>query len=168
MSEPKVHAIVAMTERRVIGNGRNLPWKGLKQDMAHFKEMTMGHPVIMGRKTWDSIPERYRPLEGRTNFVLSRKKRFILPPGVFLMDNIEDALDLATKFDNEKVFIIGGAEIYKAALPYTHVINATVIMKGFTGDTLFPPIPENFKETPRSKTFEENGIQFYYIDYEAI
>lgn len=133
-----VSIIVAMTEDRVIGKNNDLPWPRIKEDMKHFKDITAGHAVVMGRKTWDSIPEKFKPLPGRTNIVVSRQKDLQLP-GAHVYNNIYDALKAALEKDSEPM-VIGGNAIYEAALPYTKRIYLSLIKQDFEGDTYFPEL----------------------------
>ncbi len=126
--------IVAMDKNRVIGKDGKIPWH-LPNDLKHFRELTMGHVIIMGRKTFESIG---KPLPGRVNVVLTRQKNYA-PQGVVVHHSLEDALSVFA--DSPKVFIIGGAEIYREALPlmdklYVTEINAVI----WQGDTYFPEI----------------------------
>lgn len=128
----RISAIVAMAQNRVIGRQGQLPWR-LPEDLKHFKALTLGHPIIMGRKTYESIG---RPLPGRQNIVISRRANYEAH-GVEVADSLEKALTLCQKGSDE-VFIIGGAEIYAAALPRTDRIYLTWIKKEIEGDTYFP------------------------------
>ncbi|MDH5399146.1 MAG: dihydrofolate reductase [Cyclobacteriaceae bacterium] len=134
----KVSIIAAVAENGVIGKDNKLIWN-LADDMKFFKNMTMGHHVIMGRKNWESIPEKYRPLPGRTNIILSRDKSYNpCCADVHLFDHLEDALELARKNGEEEVFVIGGSEIYKAAFPLADNLYLTHVNASFEGDTWFP------------------------------
>jgi dihydrofolate reductase len=125
--------IVAMTEQRVIGRNNALPWH-LSEDLKRFKQITMGHPIIMGRKTFESIG---RPLPGRQNIVLTREKREI--PGVTVVSTLDDALRAAGANQGE-VFVVGGAEVFKMALPMADKIHLTLIRETIAGDVLFPEV----------------------------
>ena len=134
--------IVCMTEDHVIGKDNDLPWPKIKEDMKHFRKITMGHPIIMGRKTWDSIPEKYRPLPGRTNIVITRQKDLKLK-GAEVCDSLTAAIEFALDYAGSAVFIIGGASLYKAAMPFADKIYLTVIKGTYEGDTFFPEIDQN-------------------------
>ncbi|NNE42987.1 MAG: dihydrofolate reductase [Gemmatimonadetes bacterium] len=127
--------IAAMTTERVIGRNGGLPWR-LPADLKHFKRVTMGHPVIMGRKTWEEIG---KPLPGRLSIVLSRQKDLDLPAGVLLRGTLAEALEPLA--EQEEVFVIGGAEIFAAALPASDRIYLTEIHADIEGDTFFPDVP---------------------------
>lgn len=128
--------IVAMTQNRVIGDKGKVPWH-IPEDLAHFKKITMGHTLIMGRKTFDSIG---RPLPGRKNIVLTHN-RFTQMPGVSICNSLEDAIEEA---GDTETFVIGGGEIYRIALSLADKIYVTLIEKDIPGDSYFPEI--NFEE----------------------
>lgn len=134
-----VAIIAAVAENGVIGNDNQIPWY-LPSDFAHFKRMTMGKPLIMGRKTFESIG---RPLPGRTNIVVSRQPGY-QPNGVIVISSLEAALEHAqeiAKADRaNEVMIGGGAEIYRQALPYADRMYITQVALEPPGDTFFPPI----------------------------
>ena len=128
-----ISLIVAMSQNGVIGKEGKLPWH-LPEDLKHFKELTMGHPIIMGRKTFESLPKK--PLPGRKNIVLTRSSDFKAPEGVEVVCNQEELFKLSS-FQNE-FFVIGGAEIYKIFEPYIQCLYITLIEKDVEGDTYFP------------------------------
>jgi dihydrofolate reductase len=134
-----VAIIAAIAENGVIGDGNHIPWR-LPGDFAHFKRMTMGKPLIMGRKTFESIG---RPLPGRTNIVVTRQEGY-RPDGVIVAPSLEAALERAqevAKADRaNEVMIGGGAEIYRQALPFADRMYLTQVMLEPAGDTYFPPI----------------------------
>ena len=109
----RLNLIYAQAANRVIGRNNQLPWH-LPEDLAHFKRTTLGQPVIMGRKTWDSLPERFRPLPGRHNIVVTRQPQW-QAPGATVAHQLGTALSAAG--DVPRLFVIGGAELYAAALP---------------------------------------------------
>ncbi|OHA84067.1 MAG: hypothetical protein A2937_02635 [Candidatus Yonathbacteria bacterium RIFCSPLOWO2_01_FULL_47_33b] len=123
----------------VIWVNGDLPWPKLPSDMKNFRNLTIGHPVVMGRKTWDSLLEEYRPLPGRENIVLTRNTSSVkINKGqVIVHKNIDMILEIAK---TEEVFVIGGAEIYKLFMPHTSTIYLTFVWGDFQGDTCFPPI----------------------------
>lgn len=136
--------IVAYDEDRVIGKDGQTPWK-IPEDLKHFKATTLGNPIILGRKTFESIPEKFRPLPGRTNFVLSRSSIKSSYERTFFMSDIETTIDLARHTDPDKtIWVIGGAEIYNLALEggWVDRIVATEVKGRHEGDAFFPEIKE--------------------------
>ncbi len=127
--------IAAMAENRVIGKNNALPWS-LKADMAHFKELTTGWPCIMGRKTWESLPKR--PLPGRPNIIISRSLPADAAPQAAVFSSLQEAVQHCA--DYQKIFICGGASIYREALTLAHKIELTVIHQQYEGDAFFPEI----------------------------
>ncbi len=161
-----VSQIAAMAKNRVIGTNLKLPWN-IPEDLKFFKDTTNGHIIIHGRKTYESLG--FKPLPNRLNIVLTRNPE-TLPPhkDIVVYTNLEDALEYAkTKTDEwgEEVFIGGGGEIYKQALPYTDRIYLTVIHKEFEGDAKFPEFDKNiFKEVRRDD--RQGPIPFTFFTYE--
>jgi dihydrofolate reductase len=140
-----VSLIVAMTPEGVIGRDNDLPWR-LPDDLKRFKALTMGRPVIMGRRTWDSIG---RPLPGRTSIVLSRSATFA-PQGAIVVPDLERALDAAGAVD--EAFVIGGAQVYALALPIARRLYLTLVHGDVAGDARFPTIdPQHWREIERSE-----------------
>ena len=135
MSAPTLVLIAAVARNGVIGHDNQLLWR-LPEDSRFFKQTTLGHPVIMGRKTWDSLPERFRPLPGRDNIVVTRQPGW-QAEGARPAASLEAALALAAP-GSGKVFVIGGGELYRAALPLANELVLTEIDRDFEGDTLFP------------------------------
>jgi len=133
---PVVALIAAVADNGVIGRGGALPWR-IPADLRWFRERTMGHHVVMGRKTWVSIG---RPLPGRTNIVVSRTRDLAVPEGVSVVDGLATAIERATRAGDDEVFVIGGAELYRAALPQADRIYLTRVHADVEGDTWFPAI----------------------------
>ena len=139
--------VLARAENGVIGAHGSLPWPRLAGDLPRFKELTMGKPVIMGRKTWDSLPKK--PLPGRTNIVMTRDRLFYVP-GVFRALSFEAALRKADEEMPEAIMVIGGAEIFAQALPYADRIELTVVYGTPAGDVTMPDFPPGqWRETAR-------------------
>lgn len=133
--------IVATAENNAIGNGNKLLWH-LPADLKHFKQITSGHTIIMGRKTFDSVG---KPLPNRRNIIITRQKGLSIP-GAEVVNTLDEALALCD--EDEEVFIGGGAEIYKMAMDLTDKIYLTVVKGTFTADTFFPAInPDEWTET---------------------
>jgi dihydrofolate reductase len=143
--------IVAMTADRVIGVNNHLPWN-IPEDLKRFKKITLGHPIIMGRKTYESIG---KPLPGRTNIVVTRERAYRVEGGA-VVHSFEEALEWARKSPGaEEVFVIGGSQLFKQALPITGRIYLTEVSWPFIGDTFFPDFDVNdYKETAREKLSE--------------
>ena len=140
----KISLIVAVSENGVIGRAGDIPWT-VPADMRHFKEKTLGKPVIMGRKTWDSLG---RPLPKRTNIVITRNEAFDVE-GVLRANRFEDAISLAKSLSPtpDEIMIIGGAGIYKRALPIADCVYWTRIHGDIEGDTFFPDLsPEEWQQ----------------------
>jgi len=160
MSTPAIHCIVAYAANRVIGRNNQLPWH-LPADLAHFKRITLGHPVLMGRRTWESLK---RPLPGRRNLVVTRQNDYVAA-GAQIYPSIEAALDSCAGL--ERVFVIGGSEIFRAALPLAQQIIATQIHAQVEGDVTFPELDaDDWQETARQPQPEENGLSFDFVVFE--
>ena len=167
----KVALIAAVARNGVIGHDNELLWK-LPEDMAFFKRTTMGNPVIMGRKTWDSIPAKFRPLTGRNNIVVTRQAGW-QAPGALAAHDLEQALELALDAvsDNPhglRAFVIGGAQLYALALPHADELVLTEIDRDFDGDAHFPRWPANhFVETSRERhhAAQPNDFGYAFVSY---
>jgi len=165
----RLSLIAAVARNGVIGADNQLLWR-LPEDMQRFKALTLGHPVIMGRKTWDSLPAKFRPLPGRRNLVLSRQAHLLLD-GAEIYAGLESALAACT--DADEVFVIGGAQIYAEALPKADRLELTELDADFTGDVTFPAWPKNrFRETARitshSPAERGHGWDFHFVTYDRI
>ena len=157
--------IAAVAANRAIGRNNELLWH-LPADMAYFRETTRGQPVIMGRKTWESLPARFRPLPGRQNIVISRNTDYETP-GATLLDSLEAAVSIINA--NENAFVIGGAEIYRQALPIADRLYLTQIEQDVAGDVFFPAIaPGDWQEISRSATQTDarSGLRFSFVVYQ--
>ncbi|MBT2459930.1 dihydrofolate reductase [Streptomyces sp. ISL-86] len=155
-----VGLIWAQTLDGVIGAGNAIPWR-LPEDMAHFKATALGNPVVMGRKTWDSLPPRFRPLSGRRNIVVTRDPQWVAE-GAERAGSVPEALELAAESlaaesleaaASAAVWVIGGGEIYRAALGYATTLSVTEVDLPADGDT-YAPAPD-----PRWKVAEDKGWQ---------
>ena len=144
--------IAAMAENRVIGRNNTLPWS-LRADMIHFRELTTGWPCLMGRKTWESLPKR--PLPGRPNAVISRSLSAVLQAAVF--PSLEEAVQHYAGY--EKIFICGGASIYREALATAGKIELTVIHRQYEGDVFFPEIDPSLWIKTAAADFD--GFSFF-------
>ncbi len=136
---PHLAVIAAVARNGVIGRGGTIPWR-LPADMAHFRALTRGCPVIMGRRTWNSLPERFRPLPERTNIVVTHQADW-QAPGARAAASLDDAVAQARTVTppQGRVFVIGGAELYALALPRADTLELTELQADIAGDTVFPP-----------------------------
>jgi len=156
--------IVAMSKNRVIGKDNKLPWD-LPADMKHFKDLTMGKPVIMGRKTYESIG---RPLPDRTNIIITRDKDY-KAEGCIVTSSVEGALDAAG--DQEEIMVIGGSQIYKEFLPIANKIYLTIIDEEFEGDAFFPEYNEDewkIIEKEEHEADKENKFKYTFLTLQRI
>jgi dihydrofolate reductase len=164
-----ISIIVAVAENNVIGKNNSLIWH-LPADMKFFKEKTIGHCIITGRKNYESIPEKFRPLPNRTNIVITRQKDY-RAPGAIVVESIENAIKKAQEKNYPEIFIIGGAEIYKQFLPFADKIYITKIYQSFDGDTFFPELDmQKWKEMQRIKgtTDDKNVYEHDFLTFEKI
>lgn len=162
-----ISIIAAHTMNRVIGKNNTLPWT-LPDDMKYFMQTTKGHHVIMGRKNYDSIPEKFRPLPNRANVVVTRQQNF-QAPGCQVVHSIEEGITLARLARESEVFIIGGAEIYKAGFPFSSRLYLTEIDHDVDGDTFFPYWNKaDWKEVSRKHHTpdERHAFPFDFVIYE--
>jgi dihydrofolate reductase len=160
----KISLIVAMDSNGVIGSDNGLPWH-LPADLQHFKKTTMGKPILMGRKTWESIG---RPLPGRTNIVITRDSGY-QAAGCVVVNSIDAALQAAGEQD--EVMVIGGAEFYRQVLPQADTLYLTRIHEAFSGDTFFPELNEaDWREVERSDQVanEKNPHDYSFIRLDRI
>jgi dihydrofolate reductase len=158
MTTPRLTLIVARARNGVIGRDGTLPWR-LPEDLAHFKRTTMGHPIVMGRRTWESIG---RPLPGRRSIVVSRQPGFVAA-GAEVVPSLDAAVSLCA--GAEEVFVIGGAQLYRDALPRASRLIVTEIDADFEGDTHWPaPDPAHWQETAREH-HRPAGERHFGIDF---
>ena len=169
--------IVAIDEHNGIGKEGQLPWH-LPADLKHFKNITTQtqssakqNIVIMGRKTWESIPERFRPLSGRVNVVLSHQEKLDLPEEVLHVKSFDEALNLFDQKDwvekSESIFVIGGEQIFKLALAHEacHKLFLTHIQTTFECDTFLPVFEDVFKQATRSDSQTDGELSYYFAEY---
>jgi dihydrofolate reductase len=152
-----ISIIVAMANNRVIGLNNRMPWH-LSEDLKRFKSITMGSPILMGRKTFESIG---RPLPGRTNIIVTRNP-YYQQEGCLIAHSIEAAIKTGCQIADE-IFIIGGSELYEAVLGKTKTIYLTLIKKDFEGDTFFPEInPDEWLELEKTDVADDLSAGFDY------
>ena len=162
MARPIVSLVAAVATDGGIGRGNELLWHE-REDQKHFRRVTMGCPVVMGRKTWDSLPERFRPLPGRRNVVLTRDAAWHAE-GAERAASLTGALQLLC--DTPKVFVIGGAQVYAEALPQADELILTEIDARFDADAFFPEWPrEAFEEVSREAHTTEDGTGYCFVTY---
>lgn len=156
--------IVAAADNGVIGKNGAIPWR-LPEDLRRFKALTMGHPIVMGRKTWDSFPKK--PLPGRTNIVITRQLGW-RADGAVPATSLEDALRLAEDL-GDTVFIIGGGEIYRAALTLATHVELTEVHRAFDGDAHFPALDKSaWRETAREDHATAEGLRYSFVSLERV
>ena len=158
----RLHLIWAQARNRVIGAGNALPWH-LPEDLAHFKRTTLGAPVIMGRKTWDSLPPRFRPLPGRVNIVVTRQPDW-QAPGALRAASVAEARQLAG--EAPVAWITGGAELYAQALAQAHRAVVTEIDLDCAGDALAPVLDARWREVARESHVSAQGLRYDLVTYD--
>jgi dihydrofolate reductase len=174
MSEPRINLIFARAANGVIGADNTIPWH-LPEDMAHFKQQTAGAPVVMGRKTWDSLPPRFRPLPGRQNIVVTRQADW-QADGAQRVGSLQEAFSFiaqhvaqpAAQRAPQDIWVIGGAQIYAEAEPLAHRAVVTELARDYEGDALAPELDAAvWRETQReSHVSAKEGIAFSFVTYE--
>lgn len=167
--------IVAVDEKLGIGKNNSLPWR-LPSDLKFFKQKTLTasagkkNAVIMGRKTWDSLPEKVRPLPGRVNIVVSRQKELDLASDALLANSLAEALELcSTNKEVETVFVIGGSSLFKEGLEHRGLerVYLTSIHSDYACDCYFPDYEQKLNLLSQSELFSENGVNFCFKVLEA-
>ena len=157
----RLHLIYARAANGVIGRDNALPWH-LPEDLAHFKRTTLGCPVIMGRKTWDSLPPRFRPLPGRLNIVVTRDARWC-GEGATVAHSLAQAIELCEPARD--AWVIGGAQVYAQALPLATSVVVTEIQRDFFGDAFAPVLGPEWQAVAREDQVSATGLPFAFITY---
>jgi len=157
----EIALIYARAANGVIGANGTMPWH-LPEDLAHFKQLTQGHPVIMGRKTWDSLPARFRPLPGRANIVVTRQEDWS-EKGTQRASSLREALQICEQ--SPTAWVIGGAQIYAQALPLAQRVEATEIERAYEGDAHAPVLGPQWVESARSRHVSAAGLPFSFVTY---
>lgn len=174
MSPLRFAIIAAMDQNRGIGINNKLPWR-LKGDLEFFSRITSVAPpmkinaVIMGRKTWESLPPKSRPLPNRLNIVLTRQN-YELPSDVLKAASLDETLEvLSQRSDLHEIFVIGGANVYEQAIqhPSCHKIYLTEVLGNFECDTFFPAIPQHFTKISSSEIYHENDLGYRFLVFES-
>jgi dihydrofolate reductase len=161
----RIALVVAKAANGVIGDRGRIPWR-ISEDMRRFKQFTMGRPCVMGRKTWDSLPKK--PLPGRSNIVVTRDPRFTAE-GATVVHSLDEAIARARSESSDEIGVIGGEEIYRAALPKADVIYLTEVLAEFSGDAHFPAIdPREWLETAREERVSDSGLPYRFLMLERI
>ncbi|MEO7362571.1 MAG: dihydrofolate reductase [Gemmatimonadaceae bacterium] len=161
---PRVNLIFARASNGVIGRANALPWH-LPEDLAHFRKLTSGAPVIMGRKTWDSLPPKFRPLPNRINIVVSRQRCWSAD-GAVHATSVAEAIQKCEGLAALEVWVIGGAQIYELAKPFAHRAIVTEIDREFEGDAFAPVFEAAWRETARESHISVNGLRFSFVTME--
>lgn len=173
MTQASVGLIWAESEGGIIGSDGALPWH-LPEDLAHFRELTLGSPVIMGRKSWDALPDRFRPLPGRRNIVVTRNSGWHAD-GAEVAHSVDEALALAGEPAPATVWVIGGAQIFSSAIGRADRLEVTQIRERFDGDTTAPTVDETWREvatdpvSANSKSgwrTSRTGLEYRYVSFE--
>lgn len=163
----KISLIAALAQNHTIGKNNDLPWH-LPDDMKYFMQTTKGHHCIMGRKNYDSIPAKFKPLPNRTNIVVTHQRDFVAPDCI-VVNSIDEAIKIAKDNNEPETFIIGGAEIYKQSLAYANRLYLTEIKAEIQGDTFFPVFDRReWKEVSRipHAADEKHKFAFDFVVYE--
>ncbi len=156
----KIAVIAAMAKNRVIGIENRLPWH-LPEDLRHFKALTMGHHIVMGRKTFESIG---RPLPGRTTVIVTRDPAY-RSAGCLVAHSVREAIDACG--DDTEVFFVGGAELYRQALPLAARLYLTEIQAEYEGDASFPAFERaEWREAERNRHRSGDGLEYHFVVYE--
>ena len=159
----EVALIYARAANGVIGREGTMPWH-LPEDLAHFKALTLGQPVVMGRKTWDSLPARFRPLPGRANIVVTRQPDW-QAEGAQRAASLDEAFELAARTGAATVWVMGGAQIYAQALGRATRVEVTEIARDYDGDAHAPVLGPEWHEVARSAQVGAQGLAFDFVRY---
>lgn len=164
----KIVIVAALSrEKRAIGHTNKLLWH-IPDDLRRFKEKTLGHPVIMGRKTFESIVAILgKPLPGRENIVITRNRDFTCE-GVTIVASLEEALEKARESNPTEIHIGGGAQIYQQILPLVDTLHLTLIDDEPESDVFFPPFEDDFEITKMHEKKDHNGLSYQWVDYTHI
>jgi dihydrofolate reductase len=161
----RIALVVARAANGVIGNRGSIPWR-IPEDMRRFKQLTMGKPCIMGRKTWESLPKK--PLPGRLNIVVTRDPHYAAE-GAVVVHSVEQGMARAESENPVEIEVIGGEEIYRATLPRADVIHLTEVQAEFPGDAYFPALdPRDWRQTAREEHVSESGLNYSFFKLERI
>ena len=157
--KPRISIIVAIAENRAIGKNNQLLWD-IPEDLAHFKEKTLGHPVIMGERTYRSI---CRLLPKRANIILTMDQNFKCD-GAQIAHSLEEAFETAAKYDEEEIFVIGGGMVYKSALPFADKLYLTIVDGDFDADVYFPEYDKIFTKVISEESHDNGKNKFKFLE----
>ncbi len=162
----KISLIAALSSKtRAIGRDGNLMWS-IPEDLARFKGLTNGHPVVMGRKTWESLPVKFRPLPGRTNIIVTRDSTYDAEGGV-VVHSLEEAIAAASRVPGaEEIFIIGGGELYREALPLATRLYLTLVESDEDGDAYFPEYADTFTKILLNESHTPETLSYSFVTLE--
>jgi dihydrofolate reductase len=160
-TRPIISAIAAISKNRALGKDNRLLWH-IPEDFKHFKSVTMGHPVIMGRKTFESIG---KALPGRLNVVVSRRKEYTAE-GVRVVSSLESAIELAKTYDRTEIFIIGGGELYSQSMDYLDRLYLTIVDTFVDADTYFPDYSDTFTRVRSRRESSQGDLTFTFLTLE--
>ena len=163
---PPISLIYARARNGVIGRDNGMPWH-LPEDLAHFRRCTGGHPVVMGRRTWDSLPPRFRPLPGRTNVVVTRQADW-QAPGALVVHDLRSAFQACAELQPpaREIWVTGGAQVYREALPCAQRVVVTEIARDVEGDTHMPALDtQTWAEATREAHVGADGTPFAFVTY---
>ena len=160
----RISLIWAQAANGVIGDAGSIPWH-LPEDLAHFKELTQGGAVIMGRRTWDSLPERFRPLAGRHNIVITRQQDWAVE-GATVAHTLAGALGAAA---DASVWIIGGGDVYRQSMPLADRLEVTEVDLDAAGDTVAPGVGSDFTQSDVTEWLtSRTGLRYRFVSYERL
>ena len=159
----KLTIIVAVSENNVIGIDGKVPW-GIKEDMQRFRELTLGHPVIMGRNTYESLPDKFKPLPERDNIIISRTLE--REKGISIARTIDEAVIMARLGNDKEPYVIGGEQVYELFLPLSNKIELTRVHKIYHGDTFFPRVNWNeWDLINERRNSTSKGLEYSFLTY---
>lgn len=165
VERPTLIIVAALAKNGVIGKDNALPWH-LPEDLQHFRQLTSGHAVIMGRKTWESLPARFRPLPERLNVVVTRDPAYAAA-GAAVVHSLEEAEKVCAAAPPQKLFVIGGAALYAHALPHARRLELTEIDADFDGDAHFPAYDRGqWREVARTAGTSATGLRYAFVTYD--
>lgn len=163
--KPTISLIAAIARNtRVIGKeGGHLPWH-IPEDFKHFKQTTMGHPILMGRTTFEEFGGKLLP--GRTHIVITRQADYVVPNGVIVAHSIEEAIERAAAIDTQEIFIIGGGQIYAAALPFADRLYLTLVDADIIGPVTFPEYESRFSKIVSRRESKDENFAYEFVVFE--